>query len=79
MAIADSTARKQVEEPAPLYRSAPHNIEAEQALLVPSWSTTKHFTGSPTSEPEHFFEPMHQQIYDRAHLIRAGKLATGSR
>ena len=33
MALADSTARKQVEEPAPLYRSAPHNIEAEQALL----------------------------------------------
>ena len=34
MALADSTARKQVAEPAPLYRSAPHNIEAEQALLV---------------------------------------------
>jgi hypothetical protein len=33
MALADSTARKQAEEPAPLYRSAPHNIEAEQALL----------------------------------------------
>ena len=33
MAIADPTARKQVVEPAPLFRSAPHNIEAEQALL----------------------------------------------
>ena len=33
MALADSTARKQVEEPAQLYRSSPHNIEAEQALL----------------------------------------------
>ena len=33
MAPLDSALRKQVEEPAPLFRSAPHNIEAEQGLL----------------------------------------------
>ena len=33
MAPLDSTARKLPGEPAPPYRAAPHNIEAEQALL----------------------------------------------
>jgi replicative DNA helicase len=33
MAQADSTARKAPAEVTPLYRTAPHNIEAEQALL----------------------------------------------
>ena len=78
MAIADSTARKQVEEPAPLYRSAPHNIEAEQALLGAILVNNEAFYRvSDFLEPEHFFEPIHQQIYQLARdLIRAGKLAT---
>src|SRR5499427_31895 len=78
MAIADSTARKQVEEPAPLYRSAPHNIEAEQALLGAILVNNEAFYRvSDFLEPVHFFEPIHQQIYQLGRdLIRAGKLAT---
>jgi len=78
MAIADSTARKQVEEPAPLYRSAPHNIEAEQALLGAILVNNEAFYRVyDFLEPVHFFEPIHQQIYQLARdLIRAGKLAT---
>lgn len=78
MALADSTARKQVEEPAPLYRSAPHNIEAEQALLGAILVNNEAFYRvSDFLEPTHFFEPIHQQIYQLARdLIRAGKLAT---
>src|SRR5580765_611022 len=78
MAIADSTARKQVEEPAPLYRSAPHNIEAEQALLGAILVNNEAFYRvSDFLEPAHFFEPIHQKVYQLARdLIRAGKLAT---
>jgi hypothetical protein len=78
MALADSTARKQVEEPAPLYRSAPHNIEAEQALLGAILVNNEAFYRvSDFLEPTHFFEPIHQKVYQLARdLIRAGKLAT---
>src|SRR5690348_3916028 len=78
MAIADSTARKQVEEPAPLYRSAPHNIEAEQALLGAILVNNEAFYRvSDFLEPVHFFEPIHQKIYQLSRdLIRAGKIAT---
>src|SRR4029077_1307182 len=78
MAIADSTARKQVEEPAPLYRSAPHNIEAEQALLGAILVNNEAFYRvSDFLEPAHFFEPIHQKVYELASsLIRAGKVAS---
>src|SRR5215470_16980958 len=78
MALADSTARKQVEEPASLYRSAPHNIEAEQALLGAVLVNNEAFYRvSDFLEPTHFFEPLHQTIFDIAgSLIRAGKVAT---
>ena len=78
MALADSTARKQVEEPAQLYRSAPHNIEAEQALLGAILVNNEAFYRvSDFLNPEHFFEPIHQKVYQLARdLIRAGKLAT---
>src|SRR4029079_8672224 len=78
MAIADSTARKQVEEPAPLYRSAPHNIEAEQALLGAILVNNEAFYRvSDFLEPVHFFEPIHQKIYElTASLVRAGKVAS---
>src|SRR5215831_10199462 len=77
MALADSTARKQVEEPAPLYRSAPHNIEAEQALLGAILVNNEAFYRvSDFLEPAHFFEPIHQKIYQLARdLIRMGKVA----
>jgi replicative DNA helicase len=78
MAFADSTARKQVEEPAPLYRAAPHNIEAEQALLGAILVNNEAFYRvSDFLEPRHFFEPIHQNIYQLSRdLIRAGKIAT---
>src|SRR6187431_361612 len=78
MALADSTARKQAEEPAPLYRSAPHNIEAEQALLGAILVNNEAFYRvSDFLEPAHFFEPIHQKVFQLARdLIRAGKLAT---
>src|SRR5690242_14540427 len=78
MALADSTARKQIEEPVQLFRSAPHNIEAEQALLGAILVNNEAFYRvSDFLEPAHFFEPIHQKIYQLARdLIRAGKLAT---
>ncbi|HTQ82652.1 MAG TPA: replicative DNA helicase [Pseudolabrys sp.] len=78
MALADSTARKQAAEPAPLYRSAPHNIEAEQALLGAILVNNEAlYRVSDFLNPEHFFEPIHQKIYQLSRdLVRAGKIAT---
>ena len=74
----DSTARKQAPEPATVYRMAPHNIEAEQALLGAVLVNNEAlYRVSDFLEPTHFFEPIHQQIYDHARsLIRTGKLAS---
>jgi replicative DNA helicase len=78
MAPVDSTVRKLPEPAAPQYRLAPHNIEAEQALLGAilvnneAFYRVSYFLG-----PEHFFDPIHQQLYElTANLIRAGKIAT---
>jgi replicative DNA helicase len=78
MATFDSTARKQPPEPAARYRVAPHNIEAEQALLGAILINNEAlYRVSDFLEPLHFFEPIHQQIYDQARsLIRSGKLAS---
>jgi replicative DNA helicase len=78
MALIDSTARRQAPEPEPLYRSAPHNIEAEQALLGALLVNNEAFYRvSDFLEPPHFFEPLHQKIFELAgSLIRAGKVAT---
>jgi replicative DNA helicase len=77
MAQADSTVRK-LDAPAPQYRSAPHNIEAEQALIGAILINNEAFYRvSDFLEPPHFFEPLHQKIYELAgNLIRAGKVAT---
>ena len=58
--------------------SAPHNIEAEQALLGAILVNNEAlYRVSDFLEPQHFFEPIHQQTYDVAHsLIRTGKLAS---
>jgi replicative DNA helicase len=59
------------------YRAAPHNIEAEQELLGAILVNNEAFgVVERLIEPEHFFEPIHQQIYVTAKLIRAGNLAT---
>ena len=59
------------------FRTPPHNLEAEQALLgailVNNEACDK---VSAFLTPEHFFEPLHARIYEAAStLIRIGKLA----
>ncbi len=78
MAPVDSTARKLADATAPQYRSAPHNLEAEQALLGAILVNNEAFYRvTDFLEPVHFHEPLHQQIYELAsNLIRAGKVAT---
>jgi replicative DNA helicase len=73
----DSTARKQA-PPEPTFRIAPHNIEAEQALLGAILVNNEAFYRvSDFLEAKHFFEPIHQRIYELASgLVRANKLAT---
>ena len=63
MAPLDSALRKQADEPAPLFRSAPHNIEAEQGLLGAILVNNEAFYRvSDFLNPEHFFEPIHQKV-----------------
>jgi replicative DNA helicase len=58
MALAYSNVRKLPAEPTPLYRAAPHNIEAEQALLGAILVNNEAFYRvSDFLEPRHFFEP----------------------
>jgi replicative DNA helicase len=79
MAPIDSLARKpQPAAAEPAFRSPPHNIEAEQALLGAILVNNEAFYRvSDFLEPRHFFEPIHQRIYElAAGLVRAGKLAT---
>ena len=72
------TARKIPQLAAPPYRSAPHNIEAEQALLGAILVNNEAlYRVTDFLEPQHFFEPIHRQIYDIARsLIRTGKVAS---
>src|ERR1700738_260768 len=57
---------------------APHNIDAEQALLGAIMINNDALgVVDRLIEPEHFFEPIHQKIYGvTASLIRAGNLVT---
>ncbi len=59
------------------YRQAPHNIEAEQALLGAILVNNEAFYRvSDFLEPDHFYEAVHRQIYEvAAKIIRAGKKA----
>jgi replicative DNA helicase len=77
MPVFDSTARKQA-PPEPTFRTAPHNIEAEQALLgAVLVNNEAYYRVSDFLEPKHFFEPIHQRIFELAGgLVRANKLAT---
>jgi len=73
----DSPARPAA-APEPAYRSAPHNVEADQALLGAILVNNEAFYRvSDFLEPRHFFEPVHVRIFETAgSLIRAGKVAT---
>src|SRR5262249_55999288 len=66
------------ETPAPSFRSAPHNLEAEQALLGAILINNEaHDRVSDFLEPHHFYDPLHQQIFETAaKLIASGKQAT---
>jgi replicative DNA helicase len=79
MAITDSNIIKLAPEAgSPAYRVAPHNIEAEQGLLGAILVNNDAFYRvSDFLEPKHFFEPIHQLIFETSgSLIRAGKIAT---
>src|SRR6201987_5694427 len=79
MALTDSNVLKLAPDPgAPAYRSAPHNIEAEQSLLGAILVNNDAFYRvSDFLEPKHYFEPLHQTIFETAgSLIRRGKVAT---
>jgi replicative DNA helicase len=73
----EQTARKTAPD-TPVFRAAPHNIEAEQALLGAVLVNNEAFYRvSDFLEPQHFFEPIHQKIFElTASLIRAGKVAS---
>ncbi len=60
------------------YRLAPQNIEAEQALLGAILVNNEAFYRvSDFLEPEHFYEPVHRDIYEvLGQIIRAGRTAT---
>ncbi len=60
------------------YRSPPHNLEAEQALLGAILVNNEACDRvSSFLEPGHFFEAIHARIFEAAStLIRAGKLAS---
>ena len=79
MALTDSNVLKLAPDAGtPAYRSAPHNIEAEQSLLGAILVNNDAFYRvSDFLEPKHFFEPLHQTIFETASsLIRMGKVAT---
>jgi replicative DNA helicase len=76
--MTQSTARVLPDESKSGYRTAPHNIEAEQSLLGAILVNNEAlYRVSDFLEPTHFFEPIHQQIFEIARsLIRTGKLAS---
>jgi replicative DNA helicase len=79
MALTDSNVLKLAPDAGtPAYRSAPHNIEAEQSLLGAILVNNDAFYRvSDFLEAKHFFEPLHQTIFETAgSLIRMGKIAT---
>ena len=65
-------------EPQETYRTAPQNVEAEQALLGAILVNNESFYRvSDFLEPQHFNEPVHRVIFEIAgQLIRANKVAT---
>jgi len=79
MALTDSNVLKLAPDAGtPAYRNAPHNIEAEQALLGAILVNNDAFYRvSDFLEPKHLFETIHQTIFETAgSLIRMGKVAT---
>jgi replicative DNA helicase len=69
---------RKFEEKSEAIRLAPHNIEAEQALLGAMLVNNDAFYRvSDFLEPVHFYEPIHRRIYEvMGEIIRMGKAAT---
>lgn len=76
--MAEAARKFGVAEQQPLYREAPNNIEAEQALLGAILVNNDAFYRvSDFLKPGHFHEPLHRKIFEiAAELIRMGKVAT---
>jgi replicative DNA helicase len=77
--MAEATIRKlPAAAETPLYREAPNNIEAEQALLGAMLVNNDAFYRvSDFLKPSHFYEPLHRRIYEvAADMIRMGKMAS---
>jgi replicative DNA helicase len=74
--MADAVRKLGVAE-TPLYREAPNNIEAEQALLGAILVNNDAFYRvSDFLKPGHFHEPIHRKIYEvGGELVRMGKFA----
>src|SRR5262245_19254426 len=73
------TAQRQRDDQDRPFRSAPYNLEAEQALLGAMMikPNVTHDRVSDFLEPEHFYDPLHRQIYDTAaQMIRQGQRPT---
>src|SRR4051794_33108863 len=75
--MAGEQAARKAAPDTPVFRAAPHNVEAEQALLGALLVNNEAFYRvSDFLQPQHFFEPIHQKIFElAASLIRAGKIA----
>ncbi len=69
---------RKFEDTSEAIRLAPHNIEAEQALLGAMLVNNDAFYRvSDFLEPVHFYEPIHRRIYEvMGEIIRMGKAAT---
>ncbi|WP_413987959.1 replicative DNA helicase [Labrys okinawensis] len=74
----EATVHKLETSQAAAYRQAPHNVEAEQALLGAILVNNEAFYRvSDFLLAEHFFDPFHRKIFEiAASLVRAGKMAT---
>jgi replicative DNA helicase len=74
---AETPARADASDALP-FRAAPHNIEAEQALLGAILVNNEaHDRVSSFLEAQHFYDPLHEQIYETlSKLIASGKKAT---
>src|SRR6202167_4638121 len=78
MATIEQFAQRQTQPQERAYRTPPHNLEAEQALLGAILINNDAFDRvSDFLRSEHFVEEIHRRIFEIAgSLIRAGKLAT---
>jgi replicative DNA helicase len=78
MANAIAVVKRQDQTETPAYRLAPHNLDAEKALLgLILVNNDAFYRVSDFLDPAHFYVEVHRRIYEIASsLVRAGKVAT---